>query len=195
VPAAPTQAPAPDPRLVDGARRAVARHGWEGASLQRVAEAAGLSRMTLHRRGITKDVLLRWLAESLEAEHREAMWPALTATGNARDRLAAALGAQCEVAENNLELLEALGSRAHDAVYHEEERPALTRDVFIEPLRRLLIDGAADGSLKESDPAETATVLLNLVGWTYRHLRTGHGWEPDRARRAVLAIALEGVAS
>lgn len=188
------QAAAPDPRLLDGARRAVALHGWEAATLQRVADASGLSRMTLHRRGITKDVLLRWLAESLETEYREAMWPALTATGNARDRLAAALAAQCDVAENNLALLEALGDRAHDAVYHEEERPALTRDVFIEPLRRLLIDGAADGSLRETDPAETATVLLNLVGFTYRHLRTGHGWEPERARRAVLAIALEGVA-
>jgi hypothetical protein len=122
------------------------------------------------------------------------MWPALTASGNARDRLATALAAQCDVAEDNLALLAALGDRAHDAVYHEEERPALTRDVFIEPLRRLLIDGEADGSLQETDPAETATVLLNLVGFTYRHLRTGHGWEPERARRAVLHIALEGVA-
>jgi len=194
VAAAVEQALVPDPRLVDAARRAAALHGWEGATLQRVATAAGLSRMTLHRRGITKDVLLRWLAESLETEHREAMWPALTATGNARDRLEAALAGQCEVVENNLELLEALGRRAHDVVYHEDDRPALTRDAFIEPLRRLLIDGAADGSLKEADPAETATVLLNLVSFTYRHLRTGHGWEPERARRAVLAIALEGVA-
>jgi AcrR family transcriptional regulator len=187
-------AAAPDPRLLEGARRAVELHGWEAATLQRVADAAGLSRMTLHRRGITKDLLLGWLSESLEADYREAMWPALTAPGQARDRLAAALVAQCEVAENNLELIEALGTRAHAAVYHDDERPTLTRDVFVEPLRRLLIDGAADGSLRKTDPTETATVLLNLVGFTYRHLRTGHGWEPDRAREAVLEIALEGVA-
>ena len=65
-----------------------------------------------------------------------------------------------------------------------------------EPVERLLRDGAADGSLQAvDDPAETATVLFNLVGWTYRHLRRGHGWEPERARRGVLTIALDGLAA
>jgi len=184
---------APDRQLLDGARRAIALHGWEAATLQRVADAAGVSRMTLHRRGVTKELLLRWLAADMAAEHREALWPALTGPGDARERLERALAAQCQLSEGNLELLEALGSRAHDAVYHEDERPALTRDVFVEPLRRLLQDGAADGSLREVDEAETATVLLNLVGFTYRHLRLGHGWEPERAQTAVLDIALRGV--
>jgi len=55
--------------------------------------------------------------------------------------------------------------------------------------------GAADGSLADEDPEETATLLLNLVSWTYRHLRRGHGWEPERARDGVLRIALDGVAA
>jgi hypothetical protein len=58
-----------------------------------------------------------------------------------------------------------------------------------------LQDGAADGSLADEDPEETATLLLNLVSWTYRHLRRGHGWEPERARDGVLRIALDGVAA
>jgi hypothetical protein len=36
-------------------------------------------------------------------------------------------------------------------------------------------------------------VLFNVVGHTYRHLRTGHGWEPARARAAVVRLALDGV--
>ena len=32
----------------------------------------------------------------------------------------------------------------------------------------------------------TATVLYNLVSHTYRHLRRGHGWPADRARKSVL---------
>ena len=67
--------------------------------------------------------------------------------------------------------------------------------MFTAPLQRLLADGAADGSLRPVDAAETATVLFSLVGFTYRHLRQGHGWAPARARRAVLSIALEGVAA
>jgi hypothetical protein len=37
--------------------------------------------------------------------------------------------------------------------------------------------------------------VLNLVGWTYRHLRRGHGWSAERARDGVLRIALDGVAA
>lgn len=65
--------------------------------------------------------------------------------------------------------------------------------MFTEPVRRLLADGAADGSLRVPDPEQTATVLFNLVGHAYRHLRIGHGWEPERARPAVIDLALHGV--
>ncbi len=57
------------------------------------------------------------------------------------------------------------------------------------------MDGAEDGSLRRlEDPDETATVLYNLVGWTYWHLRVGHRWPPERAAAAVVGIAIDGVA-
>jgi hypothetical protein len=67
--------------------------------------------------------------------------------------------------------------------------------VFVEPLHKLLREGAADGSLAPVEVDETATVLFNLVGHTYRHLRAGHGWSATRARSAVVRLALEGVAA
>jgi AcrR family transcriptional regulator len=182
-----------DPQLVDAAYRAIERHGWQGATLERIAEEAGVSRMTLHRRKVSRQAVLRSLGTRLEAEHREAMLTALAAPGSARERLAGALEAECRLAEANLPLAGALDDAARDAIYHEDARPALTRDAFVAPYRRLLTDGAADGTLAVTDAEETATVLINLVGHTYRHLRQGHGWDPDRARRAVCAIALEGV--
>jgi AcrR family transcriptional regulator len=152
-----------------------------------------VSRMTLHRRGVSRDALLAALAERLEGEYREALWPALTAPGSALERLRLALASLCDVVDANLELLEALGHAERDAVFHESRRPALTRRVFTEPVQRLLADGAADGSLAVDDAEETATVLFNLVGHTYRHLRAGHGWSPKRTRRAVLDLALRGL--
>lgn len=187
--------PVADPQVLDGARRALERYGWPDTTLERIAEETGISRMTLHRRGISRAGVLSALALQFEREHRDALWPALAAQGSGRDRLAMALAAVCAVAERNLELLAALGDRAHDVVFHEDGADVLTRDVFTAPLRRLLADGAADGSLGPNDGAETATVLFNLVGFTYRHLRQGHRWPPERARRAVLAIALDGVAT
>lgn len=121
--------------------------------------------------------------------------PALAAPGTARERLELALAAECALTEANLALLEAFGGAGRDAIYHEGEAPARTRAAFVGPYRRLLRDGLEDGTLAVADPDEAATVLINLVGHTYRHLRTGHGWSPERARAAICAIALDGVAT
>ena len=179
--------------LLDAAARAFERYGYEGASLERVAAEAGISRMTLHRRGVTKETLLGELAERATAAYRDALWPAVMAAGTARERLEQALAALCDSAEANLTLLVTLGAQ-RDRVFHEEADEAMTRTVFTEPIERLLRDGQGDRSLRHCDPVETATVLFNLVGWTYIHLRTGHGWAPDRARRATLDVAVHGVA-
>ena len=179
--------------LLDAAARAFERYGYEGASLERIAAEAGITRMTLHRRGLTKESLLEQLAERATDAYRAALWPALTARGNARERLVLALTALCDSAEDNLTLLITLGAQ-RDRVFHEDKDEALTRTVFTEPIERLLRDGQEDGSLRPTEPVETATVLFNLVGWTYIHLRTGHAWKPERARRATIDVAVHGVA-
>ena len=80
-------------------------------------------------------------------------------------------------------------------MFHRREDVALTRGVWTAPLERLLRDGAADGSLREVDVPETATLLMNLVGYTYRHLRAGHGWPPERATRSIVSLVMEGLAA
>jgi AcrR family transcriptional regulator len=184
-----------DQGVLEGAQRAFVGWGWLQASLERIAAEAGVSRMTLHRHGITREGLLGALSERLEDAYRSAMWPALTAPGSGRERLEQALAGYCDAVEANLELLAALADADHNAIFHEGGPRGLTRPAFTEPIRRLLQDGAADGSLASEDPEETATLLLNLVSWTYRHLRRGHGWDAERARDGVLRIALDGVAA
>ncbi len=164
--------------------------------MEQVAVELGVSRMTLHRRGVTRASIVEALREVLALEEREALWPALVADGDGRARLELAMRAECAVAERNLDLVEALASDTRDAVYHDEGDGALTRAEFTGPLRRILLDGAADGSLaRQDDPAEVATVLYNLIGWTYHHLRVGHRWPARRAEDAVVRIAIDGVAA
>lgn len=181
------------PHIVDAARHVLAQDGLAAATLERISAAAGISRMTLHRRGVSKRDILRAVAERLESEHREAMWKALVAAGTARERLGLALEIQCELAERNLATLEALSEPARAEIFHEPGPSALTRGVFVEPLERLLRDGVADGSLAVVDPRETATVLFNAVAHTYRHLRSSHGWSAGRARDGVLQLVLDGL--
>jgi AcrR family transcriptional regulator len=181
-------------QFVDAAQRVFSTHGYTGATMERIAQEAGVSRVTLHRRGVTKDSLFGDLVASAIEDYRGDMWPILTASESGAARLGLALECLCAVTEAHMALLTAMRERA-DEVFHEGQREALTRSVFIEPFERLLRDGAMDGSLQETDAKETATVLFNMVGWTYIHLRTGHGWSKERSRRGVIAPLLNGLLS
>jgi AcrR family transcriptional regulator len=181
--------------VVEAAARVFARDGFERATLERIASEAGVSRVTLHRRGVSKDALLATLLQRALERYRAALWPALTSRGTGRERLAAALEAVCASAEEHRPLLEALGTRRDD-IFHVEGEDTMTRSFFVEPLVRILEDGARDGTLRAAeDPEERATVLFNLVGFTYLHLRGGHGWPPERVTRSVVDVALDGVAA
>ena len=147
--------------------------------------------MTLHRRGVSKEDILQALAVSLGDDYRKSFWPALVSKGSGRERLALALEQLCEVTERNLSLHEALSIHVRNTIYHDDR--GLTRDEFVDPLERLLLDGAADGSLAAVDTEETATLLFNAVSHTYAHLRTGHRWPPDRARDGIVGLVLSGV--
>jgi AcrR family transcriptional regulator len=184
----------PDEQLLEAGLSALRKYGFRGSTLERIAAEAGLSRVTLHRRGVSKEAILERLTERAIEDYRARMWPALTATGSARDRLRAALEALCEAAEANLELLVALRSQT-DRVFHEEGEEVMTQKVFTDPLERLLRDGAADGSLRRVDARETSTVLFNLVGWTYIHMRTGHRWSAKRASARIVDVALNGLSA
>ncbi|HTU85966.1 MAG TPA: hypothetical protein VMF57_10360 [Solirubrobacteraceae bacterium] len=184
-----------DPARLDRVRERLRDRDWRDVTVEDLADALGMSRMTLHRRGISKDVLLAQLAGVLEDEYREAILPALVSSAPPRERLRAALSALCGVNERYLGLLEALG-RASAFVFHEEgEGPVLTRVTFTDALRRILEDGIADGTLRADDPTEMATLLFNATGWTYRHMRTGHRWAPDQVRDQLVSLLLDGVAA
>jgi len=147
--------------------------------------------MTLHRHGIGKPEILAALFGQFLEDERAELWEPMAGDGSAAMRLRAVLERCCEIAERHLDVVEAMDIAARNAAFHGAD--GLTRPEFVEPLRRLLVDGEADGSLHSEDPDEDATLLYNLVGHTYRHMRSGHGWPPQRARDAVLRIAFEGI--
>jgi AcrR family transcriptional regulator len=189
-----------DARLVTAALSVLEEHGLAGLTLGRLAERLGGSRMTLHRRGITRDAVVARLAALAAQEYGTAVSPALTSSDLAAARLERALGATCEVADAYSQLL--VGLFADDGgIFHDVDKaePAAragavaTREVFIEPLVRLLQDGERDGSLWCQDPETTATVLFNQVGWTFLALRHGQRWDADVARAAVVASAMASV--
>jgi len=188
-------------QILAGARRALEIHGAHDTTLEDIAEEAGVSRVTLYRRGATRESIIAELADRAAEEYRRALWPALTRRGTALDRLQQALDALTEVAEANLALLVAVQSSTadSDAVFNDpapsEDGEIPTRGAFTDPLERLIEDGQADGSIRAGNAFDLATVIFTMVGLGYRHLRFEHRWSAERAREAVVAMALRGVAA
>jgi len=181
-----------DPRLIDATAAAIARWGLTETTRERIAAEAGLSRATMYRREVTRDQLVAALTERAAQTFRNAIFPAITGRGTAAERMQAALEAMCAAADEYLPLLAGM-FLAHGEVFHRPGPDALTVDVFAEPFERLLIDGAADGTLRRVPETVTATVLFNMVGWGYIHLRASHLWGPEAARRSVIGLALHGL--
>jgi len=180
-------------RVIDGARRAIASGGWQSATLTRIAEESGVSRMTLHRRGLGRDEIFALLARDYEDAFKAALWPSVTGRGTGAERLQAMLIAVCEVTEDHLAFLAALDEEADRRFFHETADEARSRDGYINPIERLLADGIADGSIRPVEVEETATVIVNAVDRTYRHLRRAHGWDEERSRAVLIDLVLRGL--
>jgi AcrR family transcriptional regulator len=172
-----------DPRLLAAAQRVLEDAGWQGLTIEAVAEAAGLSRVTAWRLGATREALVASLIDQLDQDYRRVMWPVLVGPGPARERMDGALEALFDVIDAHLPLL-----LASDTIFH---RASASRLSFIEPFIRLFQDGAIDQTVATpgGSPREAADLLFNTVCWPYVHLRGRHGWSRARARRGLRALA------
>jgi AcrR family transcriptional regulator len=179
-----------DARLREATITVLHERGWDGLTLERVAEVSGRARSTLWRQGLTREALIGALVGELAEGFREAMFPVLTAGGTGRERLRQALEALCELIDRHLPLM-----LATDEAFHQHPAPGQPPD-YLRPFITFLREGAADGSLDPGDEViETADVVFNTVAWPYVHLRGRHGWPADRARDRVVGVVLDGVAN
>jgi AcrR family transcriptional regulator len=165
-------------------------HGWDGLTLERVAQAAGRARSTLWRQSLTIEVLVGSLIGELAADFRSSMFPILTTHGSGRDRLERGLVALCELLDRHLPLM-----LATDEAFHQDTAPGQAPD-YLHPFIQFLREGEADGSLAPGgDVVEAADVAFNAVAWTYVHLRGRHGWPAERAAARVVGVVLDGLAT
>jgi AcrR family transcriptional regulator len=166
----------------------LAEHGWEGVTLERVAERVGRSRVTLWRQGLTVEGLLNALLDELAEDYRDTMWPVLTATGTGRELLIRSLNALFDVIDRHVPLM-----LSSDLVFHQEQarNGAVS---FIDPFERFLREGEADGSLHPRGRiSDVAEVLMVAAAFTYVHMRGRHHWSRSRVRGLTLDLVLRGI--
>jgi AcrR family transcriptional regulator len=181
-----------DDRLLDATIDVLDEHGFTGLTLERVAERAGRSRVTLWRQNISQDALIDGLLARLTRDYRDAMWPAMAEAGTGADRLRSALDALFTVTDKHLHLLAVSDDMFHRAADRMHD---ITGQVFsfLDPFAAALRAGTADKSVSIDLPVDDAAdALFNCACWGYVHLRHRHGWAGARARNAV-AQTLNGM--
>lgn len=181
-----------DDALLDATEAVLTELGFEGVSLERVADRADRSRVTLWRQGVTKEGLITGLLQRLTDDFQQEFWPVLNASGSGRDRLSASVEALFEVADRHLDLL-----AVSDEVFHwASERcefPGGSQG-FLGPFVGALRQGSEDGSLVfPGRTDDTADVVFNTACWGYVHLRKRHRWARKRARSQILALLIDGL--
>ena len=177
-----------DPELRQATIAVLREHGWEGLTLERVAEAVGRARSTLWRQRLTLDALLEALVGQLADDFQDALFPVLTSEGTGRERLERGLLALCALIDEHLPLM-----LATDEAFHQPPRRGQPAE-YLKPFIAFLRDGAADGTLAPGeDVVEAADAVFNATAWPYVHLRGRHGWPAERARRVVVGLVLNGV--
>ena len=163
--------------------------GWQGLTLERVAEVSGRARSTLWRQGVTREVLVSALTGELATDFQATMYPILTSPGSGRERLERALEALCDLLDRHLPLM-----LATDEAFHQETAPGQPPD-YLHPFIQFLREGGADGSLGGvEDVVLAANLAFNGVAWPYVHLRGRHGWATETAKPGIVAVVLDGLA-
>src|SRR3954471_15307167 len=94
-----------DPEVKAATINVLRERGWDGLTLERVAEVAGRARTTLWRQGLTRELLIGALVGGLAEDFRNAMFPVLTAGGTGRERLVRGLETLCDLLDRHLPLL------------------------------------------------------------------------------------------
>jgi len=180
--------------VLAAAKRLAKRRELSRASMADIAREAGITRVTLYRRGETRAAIVSALRGELAREERDVLLPLLASEGAARTRLTSVVTALCRIADERADLLTGLDDATLNAVYHDPGKDPLTRSEFVAPIVRLLRDGVLDGSLRTfADPDEAATVIYAQVFYAFLHLRRGHGWTAERSTAAVVDLTIGGV--
>ena len=173
--------------MLDAVDRIIERGGLQALSLSSIADEAGISRVTLHRRGISVDDCLVGVLARASDDLRTSLWPVATGSGDAAERLDLGLRVLCEVAERHAGVVVQFFGQPNLPI---PGKPGRTTSLeFVELFERLLRDGTADGSLSVTDHGREATLVANSVFWIYLQMTRAHGWPPGEATERAIEMA------
>ena len=178
--------------LTDVALRVFAERGYDGASMDDVARAAGITKASIYHHVSGKEALLeRGLTRALDALFAILDEPG-SRDGRARERLRYIV---TRVAETTLRLLPELSVLFRARGTSKSERGALERRrEFDRVVTELVRTAQRDGDLRtDLEPRLVVRLLFGMSNSVVEWFRPGAALDAATVTRTVLGIVFEGI--
>jgi AcrR family transcriptional regulator len=171
LPPASTPGPAPatgrprEEQLRRTAVRLFREHGYDGTSMQDLAEALGMHRGSLYHYIDSKEDLLFGIVEAAMARFHEEVRPVLEGDAPAPERLRRAVAAHLRIAADEPDELTLLQVELKALSPARRERLVAERDAYEHAWRAFIADGMRDGSFACADERTAVFVILAACNW------------------------------
>ena len=180
--------------ILEAAMKVIARKGVEGASMQEIAEEAGISKGTIYLYFQNQQELLEKTADFMFTQLKERVFAAFDSPGSFADRLRTLLRVQFEFFEQHQDVLQAYGAMTADT----DRCARLTKpqyQAYIQRFSRFLAEAERQGEIRDVNSRRVAFFIAEGVAALLR-LRTDEK-SPPRIEEEVEWLAstiLEGIA-
>jgi AcrR family transcriptional regulator len=179
--------------LTDVALRVFAERGYDGASMDDVARAAGITKASIYHHVSGKEALLeRGLGRALDALFAILDEPA-AGTGRAVERLRHIV---TRVAQTTLHLLPELTVLFRVRGTSRSEREALERRrQFDRIVTDIIVQAQREGDVRaDVDPRLAARLIFGMSNSVVEWYRGGSSLSGEAVAKAIAALAFEGIA-
>jgi AcrR family transcriptional regulator len=150
--------------ILDAARKLFARRGFEGATMEEIAEAAGVAKGTLYlyfqsKNEIHREALKQGLVRLIEETRRN-----VDAAPTSADKIRAFIATRIRLTDNDRDLIRIHHSQSgssHPAYLNKE-----CRNLYLEQARMLeavLREAAAQGQIRSDRMDVTAVVVYEMI--------------------------------
>lgn len=177
--------------LLERAAELMAERGFNGTTLQDVADTVGLTRAALYHYFDSKEALLTTLVEGISAARAaELKKIRCDASLTARQRLFGitrmmVINVATQAARFRLLLQSESGLPTELAAKHARARREILRQIV-----ELFEEGIASGAFRPVDPHVAAFALLGMCNWTAWWYKPDQNGAPETIADAIGAIAL-----
>ncbi len=140
-------------------------HGYDGTSMQDLAEALGMHRGSLYHYIDSKEDLLYGIVETAMDRFNEEVRPILEGDGHPQRRLEQAVAAHLRIAADEPDELTLLQVEVKALAPERRQRIVAERDAYEHAWRALIREGMRDGVFGCADERSAGFMILAACNW------------------------------